>query len=276
MSATFELQTDFRQEVLEESRRRPVVVDFWAAWCGPCRILGPILEKLAGEAGDAWKLVKVDADQHVNIAQALDIRSLPTVLMFHQGEVVGEFMGALPEAQVRAWLTQNLPEAPEAEQSDLDRARTALDAGDPSTAARHLQRALAQDDGNADARVLLARLRFLEDPEGAADLASPLPEDHPDRDLAPHLAHLRDLIRWGATGASSGESPDLTRYHEAARALAGGRYRDALETWIDLVAKNRALENDGARKSAVALFDALGPEHPVTLEYRSRLASALY
>lgn len=101
---------DFQSDVIEDSWTRPVLVDFWAAWCGPCRILGPTLEKLAEEAGDAWTLVKVNTDLQPELAGQYNIRGIPAVKLFISGEVVSEFVGALPEDEVQGWLNEHLPE----------------------------------------------------------------------------------------------------------------------------------------------------------------------
>ncbi len=101
--------SNFSAEVIERSRTSPVLVDFWAPWCGPCRSLKPVLEKLAGEAGDRWALVTVDVDLHPDLAERFGIRGIPNVKLFHAGEIAAEFSGALPEVTVSAWLDRNLP-----------------------------------------------------------------------------------------------------------------------------------------------------------------------
>src|SRR5438093_1554379 len=100
---------DFKREVIEASATQPVLVDFWAPWCGPCRVLGPVLEKLAGEANERWKLVKINTDANPELSQAFRISSIPTVMLFAGGKPVGQFMGAMPEAMVRQWLAEHVP-----------------------------------------------------------------------------------------------------------------------------------------------------------------------
>lgn len=100
---------DFRADVLEKSHEKPVVVDFWAPWCGPCRVLGPTIEKLARESGGAWRLVKINVDAHPQLAQHYQVRGIPAVKLFSGGEVVAEFAGALPESQIQRWLAEHLP-----------------------------------------------------------------------------------------------------------------------------------------------------------------------
>jgi len=272
-----ELKQDFATEVLAESEHTPVLVDFWAEWCGPCRILGPILEKLAGEAQGAWKLVKVDTEAHPDLAEAFAIRAIPSVKLFSGGRPVAEFQGALPENRVRDWLQANLPAKVS---GDLAAAQEALDHGDPAKARVHLQRALAHDPKDTEAALLLARLLFPEDPDAAGDLAASIPEDDPGHETAEHILRLRDLVRWARSGApltgrDAGDDA-VARYRDAALALGEGRTGAALEILVDLVARDRELDDDGVRKTLIALFGMLGDDHELTRRFRPRFASALY
>jgi putative thioredoxin len=274
--STYELRSDFTAEVLEASKVRPVLVDFWAEWCGPCRILSPILEKLAKGADGKWTLVTIDADVHQELAARYDIRGIPAVKLFRGGQPVAEFVGALPEDQVRAWLARHLPPKGARE---ADAAAEALSRGDERNARIHLQRALAHDPQDTRAKLLLARLLFAEDVDASADLARQIPEGDPGHETAGHLLRLAGLVRWGRNGAEGGgEGPeaDLALYREGARDLAHSRYGEALAKWIELIGRNRGLDDDGPRKACIALFAVLGPDNPVTREFRPRLAAALY
>lgn len=277
MTIDFELKADFSEEVLQASHQIPILVDFWAEWCGPCRILGPILEKLAGEAGEQWKLVKVNTEVHQDLAQTFDIRGIPEVKLFSEGELVAAFTGALPEAQIRTWLSANLPAASDKE---FKAALEAFEGDDPETARAHLQRALAQDAGDQRARLLLARILFLKDPGSAGNLASEIPEDDEAAATAAQIVTLSAFIAWGAeeTSVGSDEAPEdsVARYRKAAHDLGSGNLEGALETLVDLVGEDRDLDDDGARRMTVALFSVLGEAHPLTRRFRSRLASILY
>jgi putative thioredoxin len=276
--AVLDLKADFATEVLDRSRTLPVVVDFWAAWCGPCRILGPILEKLAGEAAGGWDLVKVDTEAHPDVAGAFGITGIPTVILFRDGEPAAAFSGALPEDQVRSWLAEHLPgKEPDAVES----ARAALAAGRRDEAARLLESALAADPADGEARVLLARLRFPADPARVREILDPVGEGDPIYPEARNLGVLARLVGWarglpGFEGPTGGRPEVATRYREGAEAVAVGDFGRALDAFLDVVRSDRSLDEDGARRASLAVFDLLGPEHPITQEYRRKLSSALF
>lgn len=273
----YELKQDFEAEVLAVSEQTPVLVDFWAEWCGPCRILGPILQKLAGEADGAWKLVKVDTEAHPELAEAFAIRAIPSVKLFSGGRPVAEFQGALPEARVRDWLQANLPAK---SSGDVAKAREAMERGDATQARVHLQRALAHDPRDTEAALLLARLLFPTDPDAAADLVASIPEEDPGHDTAGHILRLRDWLQWARSGAPLSGRDDgddaVARYRDAALALGEGRTDAALDILIDLVSRDRELDDDGVRKALVGIFALLGDDHELTRRFRPRFASALY
>ena len=156
---------DFEQDVIEASREAPVLVDFWAPWCQPCQVLGPRLEALAEEAASdedaAWSLVKVNTDEEPELAQRFGVRGLPTVKLFHEGEVIDEFTGAKPERALRQWLDAALPSE---EKARLESAREALAEGHFDTAASLLREARDDDPENDEAQILLARALVFDEP----------------------------------------------------------------------------------------------------------------
>jgi putative thioredoxin len=278
MSA-YELHADFAREVLEESAHVPVLVDFWAPWCGPCRLLSPVLEKLVQEAKGAWKLITVNTDQHPDLAEVLRIRNIPTVFLFSGGQPIATFSGALPENAVRDWLRRYLPALPE-EKAPEDPVARALQEGREGEAKRLLSKKIEKDPEDTASRVLLARVLFAENIEKAAEMVAAIPEESEAHDTAEHFLRLRDLVRW-AKGKDAGRQvqgpeADVTLYREAIRDMENGEPDTALEKWLTLVMRNRDLDQDGARKALVALLVVLGDESPLTREYRRRLANALF
>lgn len=259
---------DFAHDVIEASHERPVLVDFWAAWCGPCRVLGPVLDRLADET-DRWTLVKVDTDAHPDISAQFGIRGIPAVKLFVDGQVAAEFTGALPEPAVRQWLDEHLPTAAK---KILGEAGSLLAAGNADAARPLFEAVLAEEpEGlNADvARFHLARLLVFDDPGRAVDLARNLgqPEAEGVRTLAEILQ--RDP-------ADLPEAPVRDRYAAALRALQDGDVDTALGGFIDVVQRDRSYEDDGARKACVALFQTLGEADPVVKKHRPIFNMSLY
>ncbi|HLT48360.1 MAG TPA: tetratricopeptide repeat protein [Rubricoccaceae bacterium] len=261
--------TDFQQDVIEASRRRPVLVDFWAPWCGPCLVLGPVLERLAAAAGDRWALAKVNTDEHPELMQRYGIRGIPAVKLFVDGAVAAEFTGALPEYAVRQWLDEHLPSAAK---EHLARARAALASGDRAAARAAFEAVLAEESEGSvaeEARLGLARLVVFDDPARADQLAAGLfaPEAEPIR-------HLAALLQRDA--ADLPEGPVRDRYADALAALASGDFDAALGGFIAVLQRDRAYDDDGARKAAVALFQVLGEDDPVVKKHRPVFNMSLY
>ena len=272
MSTRFELQSDFTTEVLDRSHEVPVLVDFWAAWCGPCRTLGPVLEGLAERAEGRWELVKVDTEAHPEIARHFQIRGIPAVKLFHRGQVIGEFTGALPEPQVQMWLAQHLPSPA---QDALSAGRAALEQGDRESARVEFQRTLELDPTQDAARLELARLRIDDDVVAARELLESITGDAEAYEAAQHLLHLIALVERTRTGERVDGDEARTKYHEAAQAFARGDNETALQKWIEVVELDRTLDDDGARRACIALFSLLGEDHPLTQDYRRRFSMAL-
>lgn len=268
----------FAAEVLERSRSVPVLVDFWAPWCGPCRTLGPILERLAAEAGGAWVLVKINTDEDQELARAFEISGIPAVKAFRDGVVVDEFVGALREPQIREFLARVIPD--EATRLATE-ARAALDGGDPARADSLFRAALERDAAQPDA-LLFAAERAVDAGDGAR--AQALLGRLRGRD---RLVREKDVSRialragGGAVAAAraglEAAPHDPAAIHTLALALAGAeQYAESLDLLLGLVRSHRRWGDDAGRRAMLQVFDVLGAHHPLTDEYRRRLSMELF
>jgi putative thioredoxin len=249
--------------VLDESARRPVVVDFWAAWCQPCRMIGPVLERLAEEHKGEFLLAKLDVDANPQASAAFGIQSIPAVKAFRDGRPVNEFIGAVPEQAIRQWIQTILP-------SEADRlAAQAAEAereGRTDQAERLYQQALAQQPEHHGAALGLGGLLAMKgEAQRARDVLSPL---RPDPDAERLLAAI-EVAEWASP---NGDSPLAA----AERAAAEGRFQDALEVFLAAVQNGSDEEKQRAREAMLKVFAVLGEEDPLTLEYRRKLATALF
>jgi putative thioredoxin len=277
----------FVKDVLEESRRQPVLVDFWAPWCGPCRQLTPVLEKVVRAAKGKVKLVKMNIDEHPSVAGQLGIQSIPAVIAFVNGQPADGFMGAIPEGQVTAFLERLTKEKIGDESQDLLKAAdAALVEGDPAGAAELYAQLLAQDSTNMHALGGLARC-YIETGaiEQAKQTLAMVPEAK--RNEAP-VAAARAALEVAEQAKSLGPVAELEQKvsanpldHQArfdlALALNGkARRLEALDHLIEIVRRDRKWNDDGARKQLVQLFDAWGPTDEATVAGRKRLSSILF
>ena len=244
-------QADFEQNVIERSREVPVVVDFWAEWCGPCRRLGPALEKAANEREGKIDLAKVDVDSNQGLAQAFRVQGIPAVKAFKDGKVVGEFTGAIPPPQIEQFFNELVPS--EAELA----AGAALESGDEA----QLRAALEADPRNASVARALGRLLLA---RGEADAAIELLEPHEHDFTAAGLAARARLSR---NGGGLREAFDAWDRDDRSAAL------EALQTAFAEAGED---EREDIRKVMVAIFTELGPGDPLAREHRRRLASAMY
>ena len=266
--------SDFEQEVLEASRERPVLVDFWAPWCGPCRQLGPVLERLAEEDDAGFVLAKVNTDESQAVSMRYNIRSIPAVKLFVDGEVKDEFIGALPEAQVRRWLKQALPN-PLADQVRV--ARSLAEEGETEKALSILDAVLAADPTSADAALAKASLLLYREPGTASELAAMAAREDPSLySLAQAIQDTAELIESREELAALPDEPAKQPLVEAIETLAHGEVEKALELLVQSVRLNKRYHNDAARRAALALFAVLGDKHPVTQKQRRALEMALF
>ena len=271
---------DFQRVVIEGSRQVPVVVDFWAEWCGPCRMLKPILEKLAEEFQGKFILAKVDSDKNQAIAAQYAVRGIPNVKAFLGGEVVDEFSGALPEAAARDFLRRLIPSPADELRIAAGRAR---DQGDSAQALQLLAEAAKLDMGNEavrlDAADILLEQGEVEEARRLFDSLSPATRlEEPAQRIEARLnfaaagggdeATLRDRI------AASTEDME-SRLRLANLLIAGGRHQEGLEQLLEMVRRDRAWSEEAARKAMLSVFNLLGGENPLVSDYRRKLARAL-
>jgi putative thioredoxin len=253
----------FSSAVLEESKRRPVVVDFWAGWCQPCRLIGPVLERLAEESNGDFLLAKLDVDANPQVSSAFRIQSIPAVKAFRDGRLLNEFVGAIPEQAIRQWLNTVVPT--EADRLTLQ-GEEAEREGRVGEAERLYRKALDQQAGHPGGLLGRARLAAIRgDTAEARTLLEPL-RPHPE---AERLLSAIEVSEWGQP-SPDGEGP-LAR---GQRAAAEGRYREALDTFLTEVQGGENREE--AREAMVKVFSLLGDQDPLTEEYRRKLAAALF
>ncbi len=264
---------DFNKEVIEASFTKPVLVDFWAEWCGPCRVLGPVLERLAESNADTWNLVKVNTETHPDIAQKYNIRSIPNVKLFIDGEPVNEFVGTLPQPMIERWLKKNLPGRFD---KDMDRAAELIEEGKTADASRSLEAILANEPGNHRARTLLSSLIFRSDPERALGMLEGIEEDSAYFETAQMLRTLSSLLQKSSGIVPLPDALIKDIYRAAIEDFKNEDYDAALGKFIYVVRNERYYDDDGARKACIAIFKYLGEEHPVTLAHRRDFGNALY
>jgi putative thioredoxin len=242
----------FEQDVLEASRQMPVVVDFWASWCGPCKTLGPLLENVARALAGRAKVVKVDTDAEQQLARQFQIRSIPTVMLFQNGKLASQFVGLQPEHAIREWVTPFLPADEGAAGTDEPQApglpaqeglaEQALMAGDPATARRHLDELPADRQETDRVRGLRVRLYFAD-----------------------------ELL-----AVSAGTADLDALYTEGLKAAEVGANGRAAEAFLTLTTRSRAYRDDAGRIALLRLFELLGGADPVVQDYRRRLAHLLH
>jgi len=277
----------FVKDVIEESKRQPVLVDFWAPWCGPCKQLTPVLEKAVRAAKGKVKLVKMNIDEHPAIAGQMGIQSIPAVIAFDKGQPADGFLGALPEAQVVAFLERLTKDKIGAEDQDLLKlAETAFGEGATAEAADIYKELIAQDAGNVAALAGLARCQVVAGALDEAKQTLALVPEAKRGDAA--VAAARAALELAEQAKAVGPADELekkvaanpldhqARFDLAAALNAGGKRAEAVDHLLEIVRRDRKWNDDGARKQLVQLFESWGAADAATLDGRKRLSSILF
>jgi putative thioredoxin len=271
---------------MTESMKQPVLVDFWAPWCGPCKQLTPVIEKAVKAAGGKVKLVKMNIDEHPQIAGQLGIQSIPAVIAFQRGQPVDGFMGALPESQVKGFIERLVGPVASAADDLLAEAASLAAQGDATGAAELYAAVLAQDPENVAALAALAKLHVdLGDVESARRFIAMAPQAKAND---PALAGARAAIELAEQAASLGDLAEFQRRleanpidHQARFDLAlglnaRGKRQEAVDQLLEIVRRDRSWNEDGARKQLVQFFEAWGPTDENTIAGRRKLSSVLF
>ncbi len=268
----------FNQDVIQRSRELPVIVDCWAPWCGPCRVLGPILEKLAYERDGQIQLVKVNADENPQVARALQVEGIPAVFAFVGGQLVNRFVGALPEEQVQAFFDSLIPSEADIKAAEGYRM---LQENQIPIARLHFEAALEEDASHEPAGVGLAVvLSRLGESERAAELARRWPNHPMSKSVltAMELSSALDGLDPDEIRRAAGERPDdaLSRYRHGCLLAVEGQWMQALDELLESVRIDRSASDEASRKTLLGIFGMLGDDQPLVVEYRKRLGRLLF
>lgn len=267
-------EADFEYQVVAYSQETPVVVDFWAPWCGPCRSVGPVLERLAKEANGSFRLAKVNIDDNPKLAQQYNIRSIPAVKAFREGRIVSEFIGALPEPRLREFVRKL---APSAANLLLEKATSLLQEGQYRQAEEIFNQALEAEPDQPGGMLGLARaLLFQGKGQEALAILKRFPASR-EYTIAENLRPLAQaLASYNAQISNLDEDPLDAAYHNTLRLIMRGNVPAAMDGLLDILRQDKHYRNGQARKTLVGLLDLLGDEHPLTNQYRNEMASIIF
>jgi len=273
----------FQTDVIDASMQTPVVLDFWAPWCGPCKTLGPMLERLEAQYGGRFLLVKVNTDEQPELAAHFRIRSVPTVFGIVQGQPVDQFQGALPESQLREFIDRLLPNPAAV---DLEQAMQAIEQGDLDTATEHLKKALAHDTANDSARLLYAQVLLQQGDPGAA--LAQLDQVSAEARADPQVTALIERARQALEDSIEAPPPALlqrvaddpadlqARLDLATHYLEQKQWAQAFEQLLEIVRRDREFGEDIGRRTMIEGFEKAAAQPQLVSEWRRRLSSVLF
>ena len=288
---------NFESEVIAASMTQPVLVDFWATWCGPCKVIGPILEKLEAEYAGRFKLVKIDSDQEQQLAAAFGIRSIPTCVLLMNGQPVDGFMGALPEGKIKEFLDKHVPPAGLDEEEDELAAEADDASADPAARLEKLQHAVATDPANDDARFEYVKALLLAGRDDDAKVAfAPVIDKRALVRRFDSLQRWMDAIDFAAATPSTADydariaanKRDFeARFDRARLLMAAQRWTDAMDELLDILMRDKSWSEELARKTYIAILEIIEPprpkvadgqippDDPTVATYRRRLSSVV-
>ena len=285
MSKAFSIdvtQDNFATQVIEASHQQPVLVDFWATWCGPCQSLMPVLEKLAESYQGKFLLAKVEIDSQQALASQFGVRSVPTVKLVKNGQIVDEFMGALPESQVRAFLDKHIER--ESDQR-MQQAVAHYQAGETAAALTEMGQILRDDPNNDNNKIIYAKVLIRENHlDEARQWLATLPLE---TSLKPEVRAMQAQLEFIEIVQHAPDQPTLekqlnedpsnteARYQLSAHAILQGQFAVAFENLLEIVKRDRSYNDDAGRKALLKLFELLGDNHELVSSYRRKLAMAL-